>query len=206
MIHVHGYLGELSPATIVLARRCALVVGGSRHLDALGVPEDKRVVLGALTPALERLRTLGPDEDALVIASGDPGFHGILRRIRLEGHPVTVQPAVSSVSAAFAAVALPWEDAVVVSAHGTSVQPAITAARLHRKVAVLTARDSGIVQLAEGLDGTGRTFVLAERLGESGERVRVLTGDEAREELREHGAGPLTAPATDTTDLQEDLS
>ena len=29
---------------------------------------------------------------------------------------------------------------------------------------------------------------------------------EAREELREHGAGPLTAPATDTTDLQEDLS
>ena len=56
MIHVHGYLGEISPATRSLAGRVALVVGGRRHLDALGVPDERRVVLGALSPAVERLK------------------------------------------------------------------------------------------------------------------------------------------------------
>ncbi|HHT13001.1 MAG TPA: precorrin-6y C5,15-methyltransferase (decarboxylating) subunit CbiE, partial [Propionibacterium sp.] len=35
MIHVHGYLGELSQATRDLARTATLVVGGRRHLAAL---------------------------------------------------------------------------------------------------------------------------------------------------------------------------
>ena len=82
MIHVHGYLGEISPATRSLAERVALVVGGRRHLDALGVPDERRVVLGALSPAVERLKALPDGDDALVLASGDPGFHGIVRRLR----------------------------------------------------------------------------------------------------------------------------
>ena len=44
MIHVHGYLGEISPATRSLAGRVALVVGGRRHLDALGVPDDYSLI------------------------------------------------------------------------------------------------------------------------------------------------------------------
>lgn len=179
MIHVHGYLGELSDATRELARTAALVVGGRRHLAELGVEEDRRVVLGALTPALARIKEADPADDVLVVASGDPGFHGILRRIRLEGHDVTVRPAVSSISAAFASVALPWDDALVVSAHGRPVDDAVAAARWHRKVAVLTSKDAGIRELASQLRDCGRTFVLAERLGESDERVRVLDTEAA---------------------------
>ncbi|MFT3889671.1 MAG: precorrin-3B C(17)-methyltransferase [Arachnia sp.] len=174
MIHVHGYLGDLSDETRALARTATLVVGGRRHLADLGVEEERQVVLGALTPALARLAELGPDDDALVVASGDPGFHGILRRIRLAGHQVTVKPAISSIAAAFAAVALPWDDALIVSAHGKPIDAAVAAARWHRKVAVLTAKGSGIVEIAAALADSGRTFVLAERLGESDERVRVL--------------------------------
>lgn len=179
MIHVHGYMGEISPATRTLARTCALVVGGARHLDNLDVPEDRRVVLGALTPALERLSHLEPGQDALVLASGDPGFHGILRRIRLDGHHVVVQPAVTSVAAAFAAVGLPWDDALVVSAHGKPLHEAVRAARRHRKVAVLTSKTDGIVDFANALAGLERTYVLAERLGEHDERVRVLSTEQA---------------------------
>lgn len=178
MIHVHGYLGELSQTTRELARSCALVVGGRRHLEALDVEPERQVVLGALAPALERIRQVA-DQDVLVIASGDPGFHGILRRIRQDGHRVSVRPAVNSVSAAFAAVALPWDDAVVVSAHGKPLHKAVAAARTHPKVAVLTEPDAGIVQLAQALEGVERTFVLAERLGESDECVRILTGEQA---------------------------
>lgn len=181
MIHVHGYLGQISPATRQLADRCALVVGGRRHLEAMGIPEERRVVLGAITPALERLAALGPDQDALVIASGDPGFHGILRRIRQEGHAVTVQPAVTSAAAAFAAVALPWDDAVVVSAHGRPLDEALAAARSHRKVAVLTSTENSGREIARALADVERTYVLAERLGEDDEQVRVLTGTEMAE-------------------------
>lgn len=179
MIHVHGYMGEISSATRELSRTCTLVVGGSRHLDSLDVPDHRRVVLGALTPALERLSQLEPGQDALVLASGDPGFHGILRRIRLDGHDVVVQPAVNSVAAAFAAVALPWDDALVVSAHGKPLTEAVRAARHHRKVAVLTSRTDGIVELATALANLDRTWVLAERLGEADERVRILDTQEA---------------------------
>ncbi|MBK7820657.1 MAG: precorrin-3B C(17)-methyltransferase [Tessaracoccus sp.] len=179
MIHVHGYLGELSDDTRALAEAAALVVGGRRHLADLGVGPERQVVLGALTPALERLGALRPDQDALVVASGDPGFHGIVRRIRMAGHQVRVRPAVSSVAAAFAAVALPWDDALVVSAHGKPVDEAVAAAKWHPKVAVLTSQGAGIGELAAAVGHLGRTFVLAERLGEADERVRVLTAREA---------------------------
>ncbi|HOA27850.1 MAG TPA: precorrin-6y C5,15-methyltransferase (decarboxylating) subunit CbiE, partial [Arachnia sp.] len=179
MIHVHGYLGELSDDTRALAEASALVVGGRRHLADLGVEPERQVVLGALTPALERLGALRPDQDALVVASGDPGFHGIVRRIRMAGHQVRVRPAVSSVAAAFAAVALPWDDALVVSAHGKPIDEAVAAAKWHPKVAVLTSQGAGVRELAEAVGHLGRAFVLAERLGEADERVRVLAAREA---------------------------
>ena len=179
MIRVHGYLGELLPATVDAAASAALVVGGARHLDALGIHDDRRVVLGALTPAIERLRALPDGADALVIASGDPGFHGIVRRLRAEGLDVAVTPAVSSVAAAFAAVALPWEDAVVVSAHGKPIDSAVAAARRHPKVAVLTGPGSGLPELVAALRGWERRYVLAERLGEPDQRVRWFTSAEA---------------------------
>ncbi|MBB1484112.1 precorrin-3B C(17)-methyltransferase [Tessaracoccus sp. MC1865] len=180
MIHVHGYLGQLAPETVALAERAALVVGGRRHLEALGVEEPRRVVLGALTPALERLRSLPDGADALVIASGDPGFHGIVRRLRADGFELSVRPAVSSVAAAFAAVALPWDDAVVVSAHGRPIDDAVAAARRHPKVAVLTGPGTGLREIAAALaPAEGLRFVVAERLGEADEQVRWFSPEEA---------------------------
>src|SRR5699024_8405949 len=105
----------------------------------------------------------------------------IARRIRLDGHQVVVQPAVTSVAAAFAAVALPWDDAQVVSAHGRPLADAIRTARRHRKVAVLTSTTGGIVELARAMEDLDRTFVLAERLGEADERVRILPTQQAVE-------------------------
>lgn len=187
MIHIHGYSGTFTEATRKLANEVAVVMGGDRHLDALDVEPERRIRLGAITPALERLRELPEGSEALVIASGDPGFHGVLRRIRLEGWPVTVVPAPTSVSLAFAAVGLPWDDAEVVSAHGKPLEVVVTTARRHRKVAALTSAENSVQALADALQGLGRTYVLAERLGEDDERVRILSEDEARgvEDIRE---------------------
>lgn len=184
--------GLVSPAVTVLGMsggppgaeasaalsRATLVVGARRHLDAVAVPVGAdTVVLGALAPALDRLAE--HDGPAVVLASGDPGFFGIVRALRERGLRCDVRPAVSSVATAFARIGLPWDDALVVSAHGRALAPAVDACRAHPKVAVLTAPDAGADRLGEALRGLPRTLVVAQRLGTPGERVTTCTPSEA---------------------------
>ena len=179
MITVHGLLGAPSPELRTAAASADWVVGGRRHLDALGVDEPRRITLGALRLAVEKLTTLPADAEVVVIASGDPLYFGVVRSLRAAGVRPAVVPAVSSIAAAFAAVGLPWDDAAVVSVHGRPLQPAIDAARRYGKVAVFTSADNGVRELAAELTGVERWFVLAERLGESDQRVRLLSAAEA---------------------------
>lgn len=169
-----------------------LVVGGARHLDALAPPTAaRRIALGPLAPALAALAA--HDGPAVVLASGDPGFFGILRALSEGGlePPLPQQrvfPAVSSVASAFARAGLPWEDALVVSAHGSGdgreLRRAANVCRAHPKVAVLTGPAAGPGELARELLGSGaarvgRTLVVAQRLGAPDEAVERLTLEQA---------------------------
>ena len=179
MITVHGLLGRPTDALFEAAARADLVVGGARHLDALGVPPERRITLGALRPAVERISLMPPTKDVVVVASGDPLYFGVVRSLRSRGLRPAVVPAVSSIAAAFAAVGLPWDDAAVVSVHERPLQTALDVAQTAAKVAVFTSAEHGVRELADGLRDLPRWYVLAERLGDSDERVRVLNADEA---------------------------
>ncbi|MFT8396108.1 precorrin-3B C(17)-methyltransferase [Propionibacterium sp.] len=179
MIRVHGYLGTPSEQLRADCREADMVIAGRRALDALDVAEDRRIVLGPLQPAINALRNMDPGQRAVVVASGDPLYFGIVRTLRRAGLSCEVVPGVSSVQAAFAAVSLPWDDAQVVNGHSRGIETAVRICRSHPKVAVLTAPGRGIRQMAGPLADTDRWFVLAERLGETGERVRVLSAIEA---------------------------
>lgn len=179
MIEVIGYLGEPGVGVRERVADADLVVGGARQLDAFDVPAERRVVLGKLQPAIEALTELDEGALAVVLASGDPNYYGIVRRLRLVGlHPV-VRPAPSAVAMAFGAVGVPRDEAIVVSAHGRSLRPALAMIRTHPKVAVMTGPDQGLRELAAAVPDLERWFVLAERLGEDDERVRVLSRAEA---------------------------
>ncbi|GAA3927453.1 bifunctional cobalt-precorrin-7 (C(5))-methyltransferase/cobalt-precorrin-6B (C(15))-methyltransferase [Actinomadura viridis] len=161
-----------------LLERAALVVGGARHLAALPVPDGARtVVMGDVRAALDEIDAAagaGDGRRIVVVASGDPGFFGIVRALRERGHRPRVLPALSSVARAFARAGLPWDDALVVSAHGRELRRAVNACRAHPKVAVLTAPGAGPAELARALfPQTPRTFVVCEDLG--GPRERVVT-------------------------------
>jgi precorrin-6Y C5,15-methyltransferase (decarboxylating) len=80
-------------------------------------------------------------------------------------------PGLASVARAFAGAGLSWDDAVTVSAHGRDPRRAVNVCRAHPKVAVLTAPGFGPAELALELEGLGRTFVVAERLGEPDEGI-----------------------------------
>ena len=147
-----------------------LVVGGRRHLDAVGLPEGAgRIVLGPLAPALDAIEEYdGKDRPVVVLASGDPGFFGIVRALaeRFGPHRLDVRPGVSSVAAAFARLGLTWDDAVVVSAHGRDPRTAVNVCRAHPKVAVLTGPGAGPAELGAALRRSARVLVVASALGD----------------------------------------
>lgn len=182
MITVFGTgTGTPVPADVLAGAR--LVVGGRRHLASAPVPEDaEQVVLGPLAPALDVVeRHLDKQSRVVVLASGDPGFFGIVRALaeRFGAERLDVRAGVSSVAAAFARVGLPWDDAVVVSAHGRDLRTAVHVCRARPKVAVLTGPGAGPAELGAALRGERRVLVVASALGSADERVERVTPAEA---------------------------
>ncbi|MEU9325831.1 precorrin-6y C5,15-methyltransferase (decarboxylating) subunit CbiE [Streptomyces canus] len=181
MITVVG-TGTGAPAQECLAG-AELVVGGRRHLDAVRLPEAaERIVLGPLAPALDTMAEyLEKERRVVVLASGDPGFFGIVRVLAERFGPAVldVRPGVSSVAAAFARVGLPWDDAVVVSAHGRDLRTAVNVCRARPKVAVLTGPGAGPAELGAALRAHTRVLVVASALGTDDERVERVTPAEA---------------------------
>ena len=141
---------------------------GPRSAPGTG-PRPRVVVMGPLRPALDALAA--HDGDAVVLASGDPGFFGIVRALRDRGLDCVVLPATSSVAQAFARAGLPWDDAMVVSAHGRELRAAVNVCRAHPKVAVLTGPGQGPAEIGAALAGWPRRLLVAEDLGAPGERL-----------------------------------
>ncbi|HZC19218.1 MAG TPA: precorrin-6y C5,15-methyltransferase (decarboxylating) subunit CbiE [Rubrobacteraceae bacterium] len=162
-----------------LLEDAALVAGGERHLRIMSIePERSAVLKGDLEEALGRIEKIsGP---VVVLASGDPGFFGIVRALgeRFGPESLYVLPALSSVAGALARAGLSWDDAVTVSAHGREGRRALNVCRAYPKVAVLTSPAFGPAEVAGELEGLGRTLLVAERLGEQDERVFRGTAEE----------------------------
>jgi precorrin-6Y C5,15-methyltransferase (decarboxylating) len=168
--------GELSSTAIEALAGAEVVVGAARHLEAVPVPaEADRVVLGPVEPALERLA----GRRGVVLASGDPGFFGIVRLLRERGREPVVLPARSSLQLLFARIGRSWDDVAVVSAHGRALGPAVNVCRARPAVAVLTAAGAGPAEIGAALDGWPRTLVIAEDLGGPAERLVTLPAAEA---------------------------
>jgi precorrin-6Y C5,15-methyltransferase (decarboxylating) len=171
VLGVHA--GRVPAGTEPLLERAALVAGGARQLAALAPAGVATATLGAgIEEALARVAAA--EDPAVVLASGDPGFFGIVRALRRGVAPerLAVHPAPSSVAVAFARLGLPWDDALLVSAHARDPRPALHTALRHPKVAILTDATATPAWFAARLgDGAGRTLTVAERLGEPDERV-----------------------------------
>jgi precorrin-6y C5,15-methyltransferase (decarboxylating) CbiE subunit len=111
-----------------------------------------------------------------ILADGDPGYRGVVRTAarRLGEDGIAVHPAPSSVALACARLGIPWDDAVVVTTRGRTVDDAVAAVREHPKVAVLVAPDTppqalGAALVAAGCDD--RTAAVCSRLNEPDEHV-----------------------------------
>lgn len=134
-----------------------LLVGSGRQLQLVDAPAGTSAVAwdGNIEPVVDMIDaepgTVG------VLASGDPGFFGIVRLLAERFGPAAldVRPAPSSVSLAFARLGLPWDDALVVSAHGRPLDDAAAAVATVGKAAVLVSPDNSPEALGKELLARG---------------------------------------------------
>jgi precorrin-6Y C5,15-methyltransferase (decarboxylating) len=187
-------LDLLSPEARQALADAEVVVGGRRQLwlwqswsgrpaVAPGGWAPETLEVGADVDELARTvrqRAMEASRRVCVLASGDPGFFGIVRALvrMVDRRVLHVLPAPSSVSLAFARLGLPWDDAMVVSAHGRPLADAASILRTAPKAAVLTSPDSPPEAIGRALLEAGAAMDLVavcSRLGSADERVAELT-------------------------------
>jgi precorrin-6Y C5,15-methyltransferase (decarboxylating) len=182
VVGIHGG-HAFGPAATGAVRLADLVVGSRRHLDATdgfrraGTPT--MAIAGPLDAVLDRIAEARTDDRTVcVLASGDPGFFGIVRLLAVRFGPdqLVVHPAPSSVALAFARLGTSWDDATVVSAHGRPLSEAVAAivAAASSSVAVLTSPASPPEILGRALLDAGEppcVVTVASHLEEADETI-----------------------------------
>lgn len=152
-----------------------LVVGGRRHLDALAPTGARTAVIEADVEVV--LDEVAAESGAVcVLASGDPGFFGVVRSLaaRFGSAGLEVHPEPSSVALAFARLGVPWDDAAVVSVHGRPISVAARRLVGLPKAAVLVSPTSPPEALGKELIEHGAAHehvVVCSRLGSADEKV-----------------------------------
>jgi precorrin-6Y C5,15-methyltransferase (decarboxylating) len=206
-VTVVGVLGDtldtIPEQAVAALRDMTAVAGGNRHIKAWRDWETRTRQADPSGAAERDVREILISDDAaafarevagaatadgpvparvVVLASGDPGFFGVLRSLCevIDREHLLVLPATSSVSAAFARLGLPWDDAVVVSAHGRALADAVALLRSARKAAVLTSPDQPPEAVGKALAAWGAhpdLVAVCSRLGCVDESVTELDLD-----------------------------
>ena len=144
--------------------------------DSFPLYRDRVTVINKVESTIETLKKTR--SESAVLASGDPMFFGIGKRIteEFEGREVLMYPALSSLQLAFSRAGLSWHDAFLVSFHGSGKRRWTPAdlpllCERHEKLAILTGGENTPSTISAHLPGSSAVWV-AERLGYSDERIR----------------------------------
>ena len=110
----------LSLSQLELLDTCSLLIATGRLRDMAADFSGKIQSIAPLEQAITAIRSTLPTGNIAVLASGDPLFYGIGKRLLEEFLPGQLEfyPALSALQRACALFKTPWDDAVIVSLHG----------------------------------------------------------------------------------------
>lgn len=136
-----------------LLSSCRLLAGSKRLLALVA---DLNIETMAITPMADAIPAIGKamqNNKVGVLASGDPLFFGIGRRLLDEfgSEQVEIHPALSSMQEAMARFKLPWDDARLVSLHGRTDRHIPGLLLSHPKIFIFTDRANSPDALAREL-------------------------------------------------------
>jgi len=143
----------LSAKQAGMLAQCRLIVGDTRYLALVEALAAEKQAISPLAPALESIRLGLASGNVGVLASGDPLFFGIGRRLLKEfgDEELVVLPALSTMQEACAKFKLPWDDMAMVSLHGRASLHTPGLLLAQEKVFVFTDRNDTPARLARQL-------------------------------------------------------
>ena len=188
-IHIIGIgLGkkDITPAQHALIQDCDLLVGGRRQLSLFSDLGKKSLsIAGDMDKLADQIRMAAQHSRIVVLASGDPLFHGIGATLRryFSTAELIILPNISALAAAFAAIGEPWHDAALVSLHGREKQVDFRSLSRYNAVGFLTDAQKGPAFIADGFARAGITRAqirVLENLGDpEGQSIRSYTDMDA---------------------------
>jgi len=167
--------GGFSGRALELVNVCQVLMGRVEHLALFPEFSGETVLIDNNFPEIvERLKQ--DDRRTVVLASGDPLFFGIGRRLlrNFSADELEFVPNVSSVQYAFSKLKEPWDDAIFLSAHGRGIEGSVDRIVANDKAALLTDSVNTPAAIAAELVKRGRdgyAAYLCENLGTAEERI-----------------------------------
>lgn len=167
-----------------------LLAGGRRQLGYFPTFTGEQCPIEADIDAVAaRLKQAQADgQQAVVLASGDPLCFGIGASLRryFAAEALEIIPAATAFQLAFAALAEPWSDALLLSAHARPLNEVVTKAQTAPKAAILTDNRHTPPVIAQALLAAGfapdSPCAVCENLGGDAQRiVRAILSDVGRE-------------------------
>ncbi|BCX12482.1 MAG: precorrin-6Y C5,15-methyltransferase [Thermosynechococcus sp.] len=143
------------PATVQqIIHSATLLVGSDRHLQLIPQGDTPRLALGNFNASLKAIQThlaTTPNPQVVILTSGDPLFYGLGRWLLEVFSPdqLTFHPHLSAVQLAFSRLKLPWQDAVIYSAHGRDLAGLVPLLqRGVEKIAIYTDGEANIAAIS----------------------------------------------------------
>lgn len=177
---------DLTAIQMTAIRGADILIGGRRHLSCFeDLAAEKKMIDRDIPGLVSYIREKMRSRRIVVLASGDPLFHGIGATLAraLDDEQLVIVPNVTSVATAFSRINIPWHDARMVSLHGRGkVDAALTAIKENAKVVVLTDPKHTPALVASGMCRFGLVdfrLCVFEQLGLPDERVAWYTPGEA---------------------------
>lgn len=161
-------------------RKADILVGGERHLAIFPhfIGETKR--LSSDIYSLMKWLELHQQQDVVVLASGDPLFYGIGKRIAEYFRPenIRILPGISAVQYLCSLIHLDMNDIYLTSSHGRS--PDFDWLLSHPKIGMVTDKITGPREIADEILARGqrRFMVIGENLSQENQRITYLKPDE----------------------------
>lgn len=137
-----GFDGHLAADSAKALAGCGTVFASKRLQASLDLAGKTVLPVTPVAEMLAGVAKISKEQDVAVLASGDPLFFGISRRLLQEVDPelVTIFPARSSMQMAAARFKIPWDDAAYISLHGRDMEVEISLLLHHKKSFVFTDR------------------------------------------------------------------
>ena len=186
IIGVGMSIEDLTAKHLEIIDTADILVGGKRLLNLFKDSRARKKIIGKdIDEVVNFVRLEMKKQKIVVLASGDPLFFGIGRRLvnAIGAKNTMVYPNISSVSAAFARIKEPWDEVRVISLHGRkNERRLLRALEEENKIAVFTDPKNNPACLAGRLlenQFLNYKICVLEALGSVSEKVNWYTLAEA---------------------------